>query len=268
MEGQSPRGVLYPAQNAKYATVDTYAPNPLLADYVECYWHVRWEVPEGQTFKTKVLSHPNVHVVFEKPAPLVYGVQRELFTRELHKSGQVLGVKFVPGGFRSISGIATSKVADQRISAAEIFGDEIAQLSSDILAAPDANRMVLLAEEFLCSRLPESVDPLQEEAAAIVTRITTESSMLRVEHIAAEFNISVRTLQRIFAEYVGASPKWVLRRARLHEVAAQASDGSAISWSGLAAGLGYSDQAHLIRDFTAAVGVPPAHYAAAVKPSA
>jgi len=60
---------------------------------------------------------------------------------------------------------------------------------------------------------------------------------------------------------VGASPKWVLRRARLHEAAARADEGAGIDWARLAADLGYADQAHLTRDFTAAVGSPPGRYA-------
>jgi AraC-like DNA-binding protein len=74
----------------------------------------------------------------------------------------------------------------------------------------------------------------------------------------------VRRLQRLFAEYVGAPPKYVLRRARLHEAAARADDaasGAGVDWAALAADLGYSDQAHLTRDFTAAVGAPPGRYA-------
>ena len=35
------------------------------------------------------------------------------------------------------------------------------------------------------------------------------------------------------------------------------------SWAALARDLGYADQAHLTRDFTATIGVPPSRYAAA-----
>jgi AraC-like DNA-binding protein len=36
--------------------------------------------------------------------------------------------------------------------------------------------------------------------------------------------------------------------------------GEAVDWAALAADLGYADQAHLTRDFTATVGVPPSRY--------
>jgi AraC-like DNA-binding protein len=68
----------------------------------------------------------------------------------------------------------------------------------------------------------------------------------------------------LFGDYVGVSPKWVMRRARLHEAALRADGGEPVDWAALAADLGYADQAHLTREFTATIGVPPSRYAAAV----
>jgi AraC-like DNA-binding protein len=54
-----------------------------------------------------------------------------------------------------------------------------------------------------------------------------------------------------------------MRRARLHEAAQRADSGDPVDWAVLAADLGYADQAHLTRDFTATLGVPPTRYTAA-----
>jgi AraC-like DNA-binding protein len=40
----------------------------------------------------------------------------------------------------------------------------------------------------------------------------------------------------------------------------RAEQGGRVDWAELAAVLGYADQAHLTRDFTAVIGVPPARY--------
>jgi AraC-like DNA-binding protein len=68
-------------------------------------------------------------------------------------------------------------------------------------------------------------------------------------------------LQRLFAEHVGVGPKWVIRHYRLNEVKRRMAAGTAVDWAGLAAELGYADQAHLTRDFAAMVGEPPTRYA-------
>jgi len=95
-----------------------------------------------------------------------------------------------------------------------------------------------------------------------VQRITGDPRLRRVATLAEDFGTSERQLQRLFAEYVGVSPKWVMRRARLHEAALRADTGGDVDWAALARDLGYADQAHLTRDFTATIGEPPARYAA------
>jgi AraC-like DNA-binding protein len=65
----------------------------------------------------------------------------------------------------------------------------------------------------------------------------------------------------LFAEYVGIGPKWVIRRYRPHEVTTRMAAGAVIDLATLAADLGYADQAHFTRDFTAMFGESPTHYA-------
>jgi AraC-like DNA-binding protein len=75
--------------------------------------------------------------------------------------------------------------------------------------------------------------------------------------------VSSRTIERLFRRYVGVSPKWVVRRYRVHEACERVKTGVAPDWSQLAHELGYFDQAHFIHDFKAQVGRTPADYAAA-----
>src|SRR4029077_11616383 len=129
----------------------------------------------------------------------------------------------------------------------------------------DDGVMIEYAEALLDSIKPER-DPLAGQAAALVARITDDPGLRRVDQLAASSGMTPRTLQRLFADYVGVSPKWVMRRARLHEAAERADGGEPVDWALLATDLGYADQAHLTRDFTVTIGVPPARYAAAPLP--
>ena len=127
--------------------------------------------------------------------------------------------------------------------------------------------MIGYAETLLCSVRPER-DPVAEQVAALVSRITADPGLRRVDQLAAASGMTARSLQRLFADYVGVSPKWVMRRARLHEAAERADSGEPVDWASLAADLGYADQAHLTRDFTATLGVPPGRYATGASTSA
>jgi AraC-like DNA-binding protein len=76
-----------------------------------------------------------------------------------------------------------------------------------------------------------------------------------------EFGLGLRKLQRLFDDYVGVSPKWVIQRYRLHEAAERIAAGRVADFADLALELGYADQAHFNRDFKKLVGRSPAEYA-------
>ncbi|GAA1945262.1 helix-turn-helix domain-containing protein [Kitasatospora viridis] len=253
------RGVLHPRPAAAVITLARHQPAPALARVVEFYWSVRWDRRGQPPHEQPVLAHPNVHLVFEAPVARVYGVDRSLFVRRLAGAGRVLGVKFRPGAFRPFVDRPVAELADRSVPAAELFGPAVERLNTLVLGSDED--LTVEVDDFLLARLP-APDPLAERAAALVEHVTGTPDLHRVDQLAERFGLSVRAVQRLFAEYVGASPKWVLRRARLHEAAARAHEGAGVDWAALAAELGYADQAHLTRDFTAAVGLSPARYAA------
>lgn len=102
----------------------------------------------------------------------------------------------------------------------------------------------------------------------LVNRIRTDRTIRRVADFAAAEGLSVRLLQRLFAAYVGVGPKWVILHYRIHEALERAEAERAVDWAGLAADLGYADQAHLVRDFTTTVGMSPKACATTAGPGA
>ncbi len=110
--------------------------------------------------------------------------------------------------------------------------------------------------------------PLTEGAALardLCERMAIDRSLLRAEDGAAALGVGLRTLERLFARHVGVSPKWVIRRYRLREAAEQLRSTPGIALAGLAASLGYADQAHFARDFKAVIGLSPRAFAARVE---
>ena len=139
--GAGPRGVLHPEQGASRFTVTTAPPGPALVPYVEYHWIVRWDVTGQPPYESQVLSHPNVHLVFEPAGPLLYGVIRGIYTRRLVDAGQVHGVRFLPGGFRAFARGPVQGITDQVLPAARFFGEAADALCPRVLgcAETDAN---------------------------------------------------------------------------------------------------------------------------------
>jgi AraC-like DNA-binding protein len=274
------RGVLRPELAAARFQLARRLPSARLAPFVEFYWILRWDLRGQPPHEQTILPHPSVNLAFEASGAGIYGVDRRLFTRSLSGSGRVFGVRFRAGCFRPFWRAPISELTDRVVPAVRIFGPEAEQTrraimradapdgvagtgalaGTDTLAGADA-AMTEHAQALLLSVRAER-DPAAEQAAGLVAHITGDPALRRVDQLAALSGMSARSLQRLFAGYVGVSPKWVMRRARLHEAAERADGGELVDWAELAADLGYADQAHLTRDFTATIGVPPTHYAA------
>jgi AraC-like DNA-binding protein len=263
------RGVLRPDLAASVIRLDRHKPTDALAPFVDFYWIVRWDLRGQPPHEQTVLPHPNVHLVFEASGAGIFGVDRRLFTRSLSGLGLGFGVRFTASGFRPFWQAPISQLTDRVVPAARLFGPRAETTRQAIMDDFDSGGfdvddgvMIGYAEALLLSVLPER-DPLAGQAAALVARITDDPGLRRVDQLAATSGMTPRTLQRLFADYVGVSPKWVMRRARLHDAAERADGAEPVDWATLASDLGYADQAHLTRDFTVTIGVPPTRYAAA-----
>lgn len=225
------------------------APPPDLAPWLDHLWAATWSYDEP--FEQRIVPYPQVHLTIATDASArVQGVRTAFHVRVLEGEGGVVAAAFRPGVFRAVLGRSVSTLTDRSLWAEEVFpGIPIDGADLDDLTA------------YLRGALP-SPDDAGQEAAAIVDRIARSPGTLRVDALAADAGLSIRTLQRLFAEHVGVGPKLVIRRYRLRDVTARMEAGEPVDWAGLAADLGYADHGHLTRDFTGLFGEPPTAYAA------
>jgi AraC-like DNA-binding protein len=245
-------------------SLDRYPAAADLDGLVERYWVVSWEVPPGREDSITLLPHPCVNVVLDAGRLTVHGVGRDRFTYTYRGVGGVFGIKFRPGGFQPFLGRPLADVTDTVLPAEKLWGPPAAALAERMAGTSGVDRRVALVEEFLRERWP-APDPQVHFVQRIVAALLHDRTITRVDDVTDVFNINPRTLQRLFQRYVGVSPKWVLRRYRLHEAAAALAREQHRPWAEVAAELGYFDQSHFIRDFTAAIGMTPVAYAQACR---
>ena len=208
----------------------------------------------------ETLPHPSVHLIFEKGRSRIVGVMQGKFSTFLEGKGQVFGVKFKPGAFFPYLKSPVSSLTDGHFSFMEIFGADGKSLEEKIIALDDELKKIELAENFLRERMPERDENLVV-ISEVVDLIIGDREITKVDDILLRLNLNKRTLQRLFRQYVGISPKWMIKRYRLHEAAEQLAAGSIRDWPKMALDCGYFDQAHFIRDFKSIVGKSPAEYA-------
>jgi AraC-like DNA-binding protein len=261
-----PRGVLRTATaNPRQFRHVRYHPSADLEPYVEHHWSVAWDLRGRAPERAETLPHPSVHLIFESNVGgRISGVARGKFSTILEGKGSVFATKFTPGGFHAFAGGPISRFTATTVRVFDVFGAEGDTLEQAVLnARTDASR-IRIVEKFLRSRHPKP-DETANQIVRTVYAIAADRGIVKVDDLVSRYATNARTLQRLFAKYVGVSPKWVIQRYRLHEAAEQLAAGTAVSQSALALELGYSDQAHFVRDFKSLVGTSPAAYARAAR---
>ncbi|MGW4869155.1 DUF6597 domain-containing transcriptional factor [Streptomyces chartreusis] len=264
------RGIVDPSGLLRRVRFRRHEPAEPLRRYVEWYWLIDWDLPEP--YASHVVPHPAVNLTFQwdedegPPYAEVTGVALGMYTRKLTGRGRVCGVKFRPGGFRPYAPDApVSRWTGRALPAGEVFPGTTADTARTIVTGADDHARVAALDAFLLA-LPRTPDAQADLAIGLVRRIRADRTVLRVGDFAQAQGLSVRALQRLFSTYVGVSPKWCILRYRIHEALELAGTRTDVDWATLAADLGYADQAHLVRDFTATVGVPPTAYAQGAEP--
>lgn len=254
-------GVLRAVTAATRFTLARHLPPDDLAPFIDYWWIIHWDLRGQPPHEQSVLPHPNLTLALEESGAGVFGVDRSIFTRRLTGEGKALGVRFRPGGFRPFYRKSIATLTDRVIPARQVFGPAADEACAAAMSPGADDAAMVAAAERLLRGFGAVPDPVAVRVAEMVDQIRTDGELRRVTALAEVFGVPERRLQRLFAEYVGVSPKWVLRRARLLEAARRADAGDVVDWAALALDLGYADQAHLTRDFTATLGVPPAKYA-------
>jgi AraC-like DNA-binding protein len=230
-----------------------------LSNWIAHYWTVRWDLRGCQPHIAETLPHPNVHVVFEAGGSVIRGVQTTKFSRKLKGNSLVFGIKFKPGGFRPFLNAPVSSLTNRTIPVKRIFGNQIDGLERILVSPGEDSDKVEAANKFFRARMP-APDKTIVLASQLVARIFDEPEIKKVNDLATRSGIGLRSIQRIFSDYVGVSPKWVIIRYRLLEVIEAFNSSKGPDWAQLAVDLGYFDQAHLINEFRSMVGLTPTQY--------
>jgi AraC-like DNA-binding protein len=252
-----PEAILRPKAGRRAFDVERLLPCPDLAEFVDYYWLVRWHVP--QPFDQQVVPQPRVHVAAEQDRLLVHGVSRRPFLRSLSGSGHVLGAAFHAGGFRPLLKRSVGSVSEGVQPGLDVLGVDDRTAAAVVLGTDDTATMVHALEEYLLATEPAR-DPAGREVTCLVAHAEQRTDVVRAEQLARHAGVSLRSLQRLFTEYLGIGPKWVIQRYRILDAAAATHSGQPVDWAALAHRLGFSDQAHLTRVFAQVVGTPPATY--------
>jgi AraC-like DNA-binding protein len=260
-------GVLRPDQLAKFVDLRRLPCAPSLEPWVENYWQLQWTLPSGTSHHSSTLPHPACTLSVEhgwtregvvEPV-VVTGVLTRRFDVVLAESGWVFGVKFRPGGYASFTGTVARTLREVSVAPPTPFRSGTVAALAELGGHLDADHCRTVVDSVLAPYAGD-VEPEYETVLDIIAAMLRDRTLVRVAQVEQRCGIRTRRLQRLFERYVGATPKWVLGRYRIHDALSELDNGYSGPLADLAARYGWFDQAHFTREFTELVGMPPSAY--------
>lgn len=253
------KGVLFPGELPRFATYPVPEGAETLAVHV---WIPEWSLPPGAVSRQTVLTFPAANLVCHPHAVTIAGPGRRAGTRELTGTGWAVGVLLRPAGVAALGVRPRTIVGREQDFPEPALGHAVRAA----MRGPRPHADAVAAVAAWLGRLPAPPGEALE-ANDIVDAARTDPRLTTVAALADAVHLSPRTVQRRLADFVGLTPLAVIRRFRLHEAAARLRADARTPLARLAHEVGYADQAHFSRDFSAAIGVPPSAYRRAQGPA-
>lgn len=185
---------------------------------------------------------------------VVGGARSSYYVRDISSAARSIGAQLFPGASMPLLGVPANELAERHVTLDDIWGPAASELRERLIAAASPDAALDLFEAALAERLPQlrGIDPIIAHA---VTRFETPSSIAAV---VAETGYSHRHFITRFRHAVGLTPKRYCRIRRVHRVLSQLASNR--PWAAIALTAGYSDQAHLSREFSELAGMSPTRF--------
>jgi len=247
-------------------------PVEALRSLVRFYWIMSHDAQDQGERSFRILANGTPGLVFQKtptafvdreqqrlPRMFLHG-QNTAYYGELKVSGAFynVGVSFEPMALPALFDLAAYELTDEMVDMQLLTHQAIAiQLSEAKTAAQQAAAL----DAFFLERI--------KGKAVAIHGLRHAIALIRQGHslneVQKQLNLSERTLERQFKQYVGLSPKRYARICRFQSALQAIRQPDFSTLTELAYRCNYFDQAHFIREFRAFAGTAPAAFLSKAK---
>lgn len=241
-----------------------------LRHLIRCFWYTRLDFGEQPaTFQIVPDGYPELTFLFgtpcslstpdgwqSLPSPFLMGLLNRPVALRAQHCLDVIGVRCFPWTVFNLldlpSGQAGGRLIDHPVA------DLQPVLAALVRDGNIAEALHQVSQYFLRTKADVTTDSTLTRAG---TAMRAANGTLPVSQVAAAAHATVRTLERKFRQAAGHTVKDVSALIRFEQVRDQLWLNPSTSLTGLAHDFGYTDQAHLSREFKRFSGTTPAAFA-------
>ncbi|PUZ27935.1 AraC family transcriptional regulator [Chitinophaga parva] len=247
-----------------------FAPPEVLRDVIKCFWYNTRDSGPGQT-TFEVMPDGYAEIIFHfgnacsvmhdgipepLPSPFMMGLLNQPAIFYTQHRLQIIAIRCYPWTVFDLLRIPAGRLGVQT------FEHPIALLQPALDTCVQQNNLTaaleILTAYLLDARSKVAIDSMLFKAGKAMQKA---NGTLPVSEVAAAAHATVRTLERNFKQSSGHTVKDVSGLMRFEQVRNRLWWQPGSNLAGLAAELGYTDQAHLSKDFKRYSGTTPAAFA-------
>jgi AraC-like DNA-binding protein len=191
---------------------------------------------------------------------IIGGARAAFYMRDVSVATRSVGAQLQPGAARVLLGAPEDALAGQHTPLEAVWGEPQAATALERLHEAGEPALQLqvfeaLLTQRLAAALRAGLHGLHPAVAATLGPLTTASNP-SIADLVTHSGYSHRRFIALFRGAIGLGPKEYARVMRFDRALALAADPEK-SWVDIAIDAGYSDQAHLSREFSALAGMSP-----------
>ncbi|MDO7873707.1 helix-turn-helix domain-containing protein [Hymenobacter sp. ASUV-10] len=247
-----------------------FEPPAALRDVIKCFWYNRMNLGE-QLSEFEVQPDGYAEIIFHfgsgcrlatpggwqpLPSPFMMGLLQQPALFLAQNRFEIIGVRCFPWTVFDLLGLPAGK------GGVRVIEHPLARLHVGLAACMRAGEvaeaLAQVSQYFLEARPPLAGDRLLAKAGVAMSEA---HGTLPVSRVAAAAHATVRTLERKFKQAAGYTVKDVSGLMRFEQVRNHLLLHPTTNLAGLAQELGYTDQAHLSKEFKRYSGTTPAAFA-------
>lgn len=248
----------------------TFAPDERLKMYVKDFWYAEgsdkgamdvmadgfhgiiFQITENGLF----IERPNKKL----PTLFLYGQTVNPVTMKMSGNYRMVGASLYPYITKPIFGFNTNEITDSCLDLSLVEKQHSKLAIDQWLHATSIDSHINVLREFVIQLLERDKLNINQKIFVAINKMIASNGGLSLKKLQDTLNMTERTFERVFDQYVGISPKLFSRICQFNSSYVQFISGKYTKLSDVATDNGYADQSHFIRSFKEFAGYSPLEF--------
>lgn len=250
-------------------------PSDHLMPFVHHYWIMKYD---GHTLDMSIMPTGCMKWMFHRGTPFavngnfdagnvasVCGQYTSAANVTTYEHTDLIFVFFHPYAMKIITGMPCNMFTTANIDMDDLGIPDFKALKRAVLESEDNDNAITIIEEFITKRLAENTDiNMIKRLMAVCSEMERHPSS-SVDSLADRACLGERQFRRVFEEYVGMSPKMMIRTKRCLQACRAIQSLEINDFKDIVYSLGFTDHSHLNKEFRTFAGMSPTDYLEHIK---